>query len=346
MIAARRSHLAIFSRQFAAMLASGLHLVAVLENLAAETPHRRLRGALRDVAQRVTSGSDLADALERHPGIFDGVFIGLVRSGVEAGRLCEALSQVMHYIERGQQMNRKVIAATAYPAFVIVSFFAASATMVFFVLPQFASMFRNANRPLPGPTLFLLDAGNMVRDNAAFGGVLLAALAAIPALRWASPQLQERIDYFKMQLPVLGPIWRLAALGRFARTLAVQVSNQVSVIRALQLAAAAAGNRHVELQVLAIAADIETGASITHAFRERPLFSGIVLQMIASGEESGRLDELLISAANYFESLLMQRIDTVTTQINPLLTAFIGLAVAGMMIAAYLPVFDMAEVVQ
>ncbi|WP_439816526.1 type II secretion system F family protein [Zavarzinia sp. CC-PAN008] len=341
MIAGRGAHVLIFGRQFASMIRSGLQLVAVLENLARETPNRPLREAVRDIVRQVSNGTDLADAMARHPQIFNGVFVGLVRTGMESGRLSEALYQIVEYLERVNDVNRRVLSAAAYPLFLLVMFVGTITGMMFFILPQYEKVFKGFNRELPGPTRFLLDLGVVIEDNglliASVAGVVLAGFVA-----WiATPAGRLHWDRVKMRVPVVGPIWRLAALARFSRTLAVQVSNHISVVRALRLAAAAAGNRHVEVLALGMASDIESGVSVARVFREQELFAGIVAQMVASGEEAGQLDELLLSAAVYFDSLLVQRIDTVTSLVNPTMTAVMGAAISGMMIAAFLPVFDL-----
>ena len=340
------SHLVIFAKQFSSMMGSGLQLVSVLDNLARETPNRRLRAAVSEVARQVTSGTDLADAMACFPRQFNGVVTGLVRSGIEAGRLPGALGHIVDYLDRVEQVNRRVAAAAIYPAFVLLTFLGVAGGMIFFILPKYEAIFRGFNRDLPGPTQFLLDIGHALTDYAGALGITGGVLAAAATLTLGTPAGRQAWDRGKLRLPVMGTVWRLAALARFSRTLAVQVSNHVSVIRALRLAAGAAGNRYVERLVHGVADDIELGASITNAFKDCEVFSGIVLQMIAAGEEAGRLDELLLSAANYFDSLLLQRIEAVTGLINPVLTAFVGLSTAGMMVAAFLPVFDMPGAMQ
>ena len=346
MFAGRSTHLVIFAKQFASMMGSSLQLVTVLDNLAQETPHRRLRLAVAEVAREVTGGADLADAMARFPSLFNGVFVGLVRSGIEAGRLAGALGHVVDYLDRLEQVNRRVAGAAVYPAFVLVVFLAVSSGMIFGILPKYQAIFRSFNKALPAPTQFLLDIGSFLRDNGAWLGGVAVLLVLVAVLTVSTLAGRLVWDRAKLHLPVLGQISRLTALARFSRTLAVQVSNHVSVIRALHLAAGAAGNAHVERLVHGIADDIELGASVTRAFKDREMFAGIVLQMISAGEEAGRLDELLLSAANYFDSLLIQRIETLTGLINPLLTAFVGASTAGMMVAAFLPVFDMPGAMQ
>lgn len=340
------SHLVIFAKQFASMVGSSLQLVTVLDNLARETPNRRLRLAIAEVAREVTTGTDLADAFERFPRLFSGVFVSLVRSGLEVGRLAGALGNIVDYLERIEQVNRRVAAAAVYPIFVLLTFVGVSGGMIFFILPQYETIFRGFGKELPGPTQVLVDVGSLLRANGIVLGETALLLVLISILVVSTPAGRLAWDHLKLHLPVLGPVWRLAALARFSRTLAVQASNHVSVVRALRLAAAASGNAYLESLARGIAEDIELGASVTHAFKNREIFAGIVLQMIAAGEEAGRLDELLLSAANYFDSLLIQRIDTVTGLINPMLTAIVGLSTAGMMVASFLPVFELPGVMQ
>ena len=346
MIGSSTAHLVIFARQFASMIGSGLQLVSVLENLGRETPNRALRVAVVDVCGQVTCGVDLGDALERHSRLFGGVFIGLVRSGLEVGSLAGALGHVVDYLDRVDQVNRKTASAALYPAFVLLTFLGVAGGMIFGILPQYGRLFTSFGKPLPAPTQFLLDVGDVLRSEAPLLlGLMLAT--GVGVIFFVSTR-HGRIfwDRWKLRTPILGQVWRLAALSRFGRTLAVQASNFVPMTRALRLAAGAAGNAYVASLVLQIADDIEMGESVTRAFRRHEIFAGIVLQMVGAGEEAGRLDELLLSTANYFDSLLMQRIGMVTALINPALTAFVGLSTAGLMVAAFLPVFDMPGAMQ
>ena len=346
MVGSGNAHLVIFAKQFSSMMGSSLQLVSVLDNLARETPHRRLRQAVGQIAELVRAGTDLADAMARFPALFNGVFLGLVRSGVEAGQLPQALSHVVNYLSRVEELNRRMMAAAVYPIFVLLIFCGVAAGMIFFILPKYQTIFRSFGRDLPGPTQFLLDIGDWLRDDALVLAGLGGLIATLAAAVVVSPRGRMLWDSGKLRIPLLGQVWRLAALARFSRTLAVQVSNHVSLVLALRLAASASGNVFVEAQVAAIANDVELGASVTQAFKDRELFAGIVLQMVAAGEEAGRLDELLLSAANYFDSLLIQRIETTTGLINPMLTASVGCSTAGMMLASFLPVFDMPGAMQ
>lgn len=335
----------IFTQQFASMVRSNLQLVDVLDNLAAETPQRRLRASVDQIGEDVRRGMDLSDAMALHPRTFDDVYVSVVKSGIESGRLPEALTQIAEYQGVMHEINRKVRSALTYPIFVIAAFIAVFNAQVFFILPRFETMFRNFKQELPWPTRFLLDLGAAWKEHWPLVlGVLLLIVVAFIA--WISTHEGRAVwDRVKLSIPIIGPVWRMGALARFLRTLAVQVQNDVAVLDALRLAADAASNIYVREILYDIAADVERGRGIAASFREYRIFHGIVLQMIAAGEEAGTLDELLMSSANYFDSLTQDRLERITGLINPVLTVIVGLAIAGMMVASFLPVFQMGSAI-
>ncbi|MDP6814043.1 MAG: type II secretion system F family protein [Alphaproteobacteria bacterium] len=340
MAAVKTTHLLIFTRQFASMIRSRLQLVDVLENLAMETPQRRLRTAVEDVSDDVQRGVDLGDALGGFPRIFDEIYVNVVKAGMESGQLDDSLEQMAQYLERMDEVSRKVRGAMSYPIFMLLAFFGVFNGMVFFILPRFEKMFSTFDAELPWPTQTMLSIGDFYSANWHFilGGVVAVIVTFII---WISNAAGRRTwDELKLSLPVIGRIWRMGALSRFLRTLAVQVRNSVPLLDALRLSASASGNVYVEEVIYQIADEIETGAGIAETFRRYDVFSGIVLQMIAAGEEAGILDELLLSAAGYFDSLLNDQIETATGLINPVLTVVIGAGIASMMLAAFLPVLN------
>lgn len=341
MASVSNTHLLIFTQQFASMMRSNLQLVDVLDDLARETPQKHLRLAIQDVAERVKHGVGLGDALTEHPGVFGEVYVNVVRAGMASGRLGEAISQVTIYLQVMDQVARQVRGALSYPLFVMAAFFVVFNGMVFFILPRFAMMFKSFNKALPWPTQVLLDIGDFW---AAHWYLVLGGIALLVGCFWqwtASEDGRALWDRWKLGIPILGPLWRMAALSRFLRTFAVQVKNEVLLLDALVLSAEASANVYIRDTIYNIAEDVEKGVTVANAFRDYEVFHGIVLQMIASGEESGSLDELLLSAADYFESLLRDRMQTVTGLINPVLTVFVGIAIAGMMIASFMPVFQL-----
>ena len=335
----------IFTQQFASMIRSNLPLVDVLDNLAAETPQRRLRASIDQIGLDVRHGMDLGDAMAMHPGNFDDVYVSVVKSGIESGRLAEALTQIAEYQRVMNEISRKVRSALTYPIFVVAAFFGVFNAQVFFILPRFEKMFQNFGKALPWPTQVLLDIGAAWKENwfLMLGSIALICLAFIV---WISTREGREIwDRIKIQIPIIGPVWRMGALARFLRTLAVQVQNDVPLLDALRLAADAASNLYVREILNQIADDVENGRGIADSFRQHRIFHGIVLQMIAAGEEAGTLDELLMSSANYFDSLTADRLEKITGLINPVLTVIVGAAIAGIMVASFLPVFQMGSAI-
>ena len=339
------SQLLIFTRQFAAMTNSQLQLSYILQNLAKETPHRKMRDTIQLILDDILHGVDLANAFAKFPNVFNDVYVNVIRAGLESGMLGNALNQIARYLEVADDMNRKVRAAFSYPIFLLVAFVIVFNTQVFIILPQFKTMFDNFNRELPAATQMMLDIGQFY---IVYWPHLVVGLVGIVAafIVWISSNDGRRVwDEIKLKIPVVGRIWRMAALSRLLRTLAVQVQNIVPLVVALELSSSASGNKYIEAIVLEIVDDIKNGEGIADSFRVHEVFSGIVLQMIASGEETGEFDVLLLSAAEYFDSLLGEQVGTLTGLINPLLTIIVGLAIAGMMVAAFLPVFQISRTI-
>ncbi|MGB0721128.1 MAG: type II secretion system F family protein [Gammaproteobacteria bacterium] len=337
------SSLLIFTNQFAAMISSQLPLVDVLKNLARETPQRKFRDVLDDVVDDVEHGADLGDALAQHRHVFDDIYINVVRAGMGSGRLEDALVHLANYLGNADVVSKKVRSAMTYPVMVIGAFFVAFNAMTFFILPRFAKVFQSFGSELPVPTQIMMDLGDIWQQWwYIFGLVLVMGIGAF-VLWIATPQGRLVWDEVKLDIPIVGRIWRLGALARFLRTFAVQVRNEVEILKALELAAPSSGNRYIENVLMDIADDIESGMGIAQSFREHDVFSGIVLQMISAGEESSSLDELLLSAADYFDRILDEQVQQWTSMINPILTVVIGLLIGGMMVAVFMPVFEMGK---
>ena len=334
--------LLVFTRQFAAMINSNLPLVHVLDSLTRETQKKSLRAALQDVVRKVRNGGEFDRALADHPQVFNPTYVGVIRAGLQSGQLAEALQQISEYLTSLDKVVKKMRAAFIYPALLVTAFLITFHILVFGVLPQFETLFGSFGKELPGPTRFVLAIGHVY---GAIWPYLLAsmAFAAAAFLFWRRTN-RTTYDRLKLRIPLVGPLMRLSALARFAHTLAIQVKNSVSLLEAIRVAAPASNNSYVEESLRQIATDIEHGQGIAQAFARQELFRGVVQQMISAGEQSGELSEPLRSAATYFEGLWVQRVDAVISLINPLLTAIMGLLISGMLIAAFLPVFEASGV--
>jgi type II secretory pathway component PulF len=337
------SDLLIFTNQFAAMVRSNLPPVQALESLSRDAPRKSFRVVLADVVEQVRRGRDFDRALSDHPRLFNGTYVGVVRAGMQSGQLGQALTQISEYLDRHDKVMKKVRSALIYPAMLFASFAVTFHMMIFGILPRFQSLFSQYGKALPAPTQFVLDVGDVYAANwpfllggAVIGGVLFFAWVRTPAGRLS-------FDRIKLSLPLFGNLMRLAAVARFAQTLAIQVQNSVSLIESIRVAAPANNNKYVECTLLSIAEHIEQGETITLAFQRESLFQGVVQQMIAAGEQSGDLAGPMLSVANYFESLWAQQIESVIATVNPLLTAAMGMLISGMLIAAFLPVFQVSS---
>lgn len=332
----------IFTRQFAALLKGRLQLAVALENLSAEMPKGKFRVILQAVLKDVSAGRDMADAMKEYPKVFGPIYIGVVRSGLRSGKIAEALEQLSSYLEQMDAFARKVRAALTYPIFVLGAFLLVFHMMIFSILPRFEKMYSGMGRELPTLTQTLLDLGDAYAENLLILGVGLGAIIALIVF-WHSNESGKYVwDAVKLRLPFVGQVFRLAAMARLLRTVGMQLKHRIPAVEALRMGAEAASNRHIAAAALEAADNVERGSSFAQAFRQQPLFGDVVVRMVASGEQAGTLDQLMVAAADYFDTLLMQRINTVTAMINPILTAFVGLGIAGMLIAAFLPVFELS----
>lgn len=332
----------IFTRQLAALLAGRLQLSMAVENLTSEMPKGRFKTVLGAVASDIAQGRDLADALADHPRVFGPVYIGVVRSGMRSGRVAEAMEQLSTYLEQLDAISKKMRAALTYPAFVVGAFLIVFHMMIFMILPRFATMYRGMGRELPGPTQALLDIGSVYADNLVLIAAMIVGMIALTII-WLSSEAGQTVwDGVKLKLPLVGSVVRHAAMARFLRSVGLQLQHGIPAVEALRIGVAAVANRYLAAAVNSAADRIERGASFGDAFRQENVFGDVVVRMIASGERAGTLDVLMVSAADYFDTLLMQRINALTAMINPLLTAAVGLSTAGMLIAAFLPVFELS----
>lgn len=332
----------LFTRQLAALLTGRLQLSVAMDNLTAEMPRGRFKTVLGNVASDISRGRDLADALADHPKVFGPVYVGVVRSGLRSGRIAEAMEQLSSYLEQLDAFSRRARTALTYPAFVIAAFLIVFHMMIFMILPRFAQMYRGMGRELPGPTQALLDVGDIYASNLLLIG-LSCALAVGLIVIWMSNESGKVLwDAAKLRLPLIGGIVRHAAMARFLRSVGMQLQHGIPAVEALRIGSAAVANRQLAAAVNDAATRIERGASFGEAFKHDPVFGDVVVRMIASGERAGTLDQLMVAAADYFDTLLMQRINALTAMINPILTAAVGLGTAGMLIAAFLPVFELS----
>jgi type II secretory pathway component PulF len=318
--------------------------VQALESLSRDAPRKSFRAMLQDILEQVRCGRDFDRALKQYPRIFNDTYIGVVKAGMQSGQLGAALLQISDYLDSHDKVLKKVRSTLIYPATLFASFLVTFHVMIFGILPRFESLFSGYGKKLPAPTEFVMAIGAVYARDWPYmlGTVVIAAICFFAWVRTPAGRLS--FDRLKLRLPIFGPLMRLSAMARFAKTLAIQVQNSVSLIEAIRIAAPANNNKYMEVSLMQVAERIEHGEGISQAFQRQELFRGVVEQMISAGEQTGDLAGPLTSVSTYFESLWVQKLESVIATVNPLLTATMGLLISGMLIAAFLPVFEVSGV--
>jgi type IV pilus assembly protein PilC len=331
---------AVFSRQFATMINAGLTLLRSLSILADQTSNKELARIIGEVRRDVERGSALSVALAKHPKAFSRLYVAMVRSGETGGSLDSVLLRLATTIEKQVELRRKVKSAMTYPVVVGAIVVLILIAMLVFVVPMFKGMYADLDAKLPLPTLILLTVSNGLKKflplailGAGFGGWSLKRYVQTPAGR-------RRYDALKLRAPVFGPLAHKTALARFSRSLAALVRSGVPILDALEIVAETAGNTVVAEAMADTQAAVKSGESLARPLEAHPIFPPMVTQMIAVGEETGALDELLEKIADFYDSEVEATVDALTSLIEPLLIVVMGVAVGGMVIALYMPMFS------
>jgi type IV pilus assembly protein PilC len=331
---------AVFSRQFATMINAGLTLLRSLSILADQTSNKELARIIGEVRRDVERGSSLSVALAKHPKAFSRLYVAMVRSGETGGSLDTVLLRLATTIEKQVELRRKVKSAMTYPIVVGIIVVLILMAMLIFVVPMFKGMYADLNAKLPLPTLILLTMSNIIKKF--FPLVLVAAGFGVWSLKRyvATPGGRRRLDAFKLKAPVFGQLAHKTALARFSRSLAALVRAGVPILDALEIVAETAGNTIVAEAVADTQAAVKSGESLARPLEAHPVFPPMVVQMIAVGEETGALDELLEKIADFYDSEVEATVDALTSLIEPLLIVVMGISVGGMVIALYMPMFS------
>jgi type IV pilus assembly protein PilC len=337
--------LAIFTRQFATMITAGLPLVQCLDILSQQSENATLKKIITQVMHDVEAGSTLAEALGKHPKVFDTLFVNMVEAGEAGGVLDDILMRLATYIEKAEALKRKVKSAMTYPTVVLVVALGTTCFMLLFIIPVFAKIFRDFGGELPLPTQIVLALSNFLRNFWWLGLAMIAASIIAFKRFYATNQGELTIDRIKLRIPILGDLLRKAAIARFTRTLGTLISSGVPILTGLEITARTAGNRVIQEAVLATRASIREGETIAAPLRQSDAFPPMVVQMIAVGEETGALDEMLNKIANFYDDEVNTAVDTLTSIIEPLMIVVMGLLVGGMVVAMYMPMFKLINVV-
>ncbi|ANO52172.1 type II secretion system F family protein [Woeseia oceani] len=338
--------IAIFSRQLATMLSAGIPLVQAFEIVGSGHENAAMQKLIMTIKADVEGGSALAEALAKHPLYFDDLFINLVEAGEQAGALETLLDKIATYKEKTEAIKKKIKKALTYPAAVLVVAFVVTVILLIFVIPAFEDLFQGFGADLPAFTQVVIDLSKFVRDQ---GWMLaLAGFAAVSAFLYfkkRSRAMREFLDRMALKTPIIGPIIQKAAIARYARTLSTMFSAGVPLVEALESVAGATGNIVYEVGVLHMKDEVSTGQRLQQAMENTDLFPNMVIQMIAVGEESGSLDEMSAKVADFYEEDVDNAVDNLSSLLEPMIMAILGVLVGGLVIAMYLPIFKMGAVV-
>ena len=338
--------IAIFSRQLATMMQAGVPLVQAFEIIGSGHEKPAMQKLVLSVKSSVEGGTSLAESLAKHPLYFDDLFVNLVEAGEQAGALETLLDKIANYKEKTEAIKKKIKKALFYPAAVLVVAIVVTAVLLIFVIPQFESLFKGFGADLPGFTRMIINLSLFVRTK----GIILLVLIA--GVFWAffffkkrSRAMRQWLDRMILKLPIIGVILTKAAIARYARTLSTMFSAGVPLVEALESVAGATGNIVYEMAVLRMRDEVSTGQRLFRSMEATELFPNMVIQMIAIGEESGALDQMAAKVADFYEAEVDNAVDALSSLLEPMIMAILGILVGGLVVAMYLPIFKMASVV-
>ncbi|HEX2027489.1 MAG TPA: type II secretion system F family protein [Nitriliruptorales bacterium] len=340
--------LAIFSRQFATMINSGLSLLRAMTILEEQTENKRLAEVIGEVRADVEAGGALSAALAKHEKIFPRLYIAMVRAGETAGMLDSVLLRIADALEKEVALRGKIKAALTYPVIVLIMAVLLTTVMLIFIVPTFAAMFEDLGGELPVPTKILMAASNFMSSWAG-----LLTFFVLPAGVWyaykairANPQGRYQLDRIKLKLPVFGPLFHKIAMARFARNLSVLLRAGVPILQALEITSETVANGPVAAAVKDVQDSVREGESIASPLTNHDVFPAMIVQMIAVGEETGAIDTMLEKVADFYDQEVESTTESLTALMEPLMIAVLGGIVGSMVIALYMPIFKVMELVE
>ena len=340
-----RRAVAIFTRQLSTMIDAGLPLVQSLEILSSQQDSPVFKKIIREIREDVESGSTFAGALKKHPATFDDMYTNLVVAGEEGGILDNILTRLANYIEKAEALKKKVKSALVYPTTIVAVAVIVVGILMVFVIPVFEAMFKSAGSSLPLPTLIVLTLSKFIKKYVIIfiPGVIL--FFYLFKKYYKTEKGKALIDRLLLKLPVFGPLFQKVSVAKFSRTLGTLVSSGVPILDGLTIVSKSSGNRAVEIAILNARSSIREGETIAEPLGRSGLFPPMVIQMISVGEATGALDAMLNKIADFYDEEVDVAVSNLTSLLEPLLMIFLGVVIGGVVIAMYLPIFNMASAV-
>jgi type IV pilus assembly protein PilC len=337
--------LVIFTRQLATMIDAGLAMVQSLQALAEQTTNKVMRDVIKDVCTRVEGGDSFSDALQKHPKVFNRLYVCMVAAGEKGGLLAEILARLATYLENANRLRKKVKSAMMYPTVVTVVAILITIFLLVKVVPVFGEIFASFGAELPAPTQALINISNAVKHYLVL--ILVAGGGAVYGWLYfiKTPVGRQFWDARRIRLPIFGQIAHKICLARFTRTLASLIRSGVPILEVLQIVSQTVGNVVMEKAIKTAATDIERGESISVSLGKHPVFPAMIIRMVTAGEQTGKIDNMLERIADFLDEEIETTLSGLTALIEPILIVFLGVVVGGMVICMFLPIFKMPEIV-
>ena len=332
----------IFTRQFSTMIDAGLPLVQGLSILAEQAENKTFKGILKEVTKDVESGSTLAEAMKKHPKIFDDLFVNLVAAGEVGGILDTILRRLAAYIEKAEKLKSQIKGAMTYPIVVVAIAIIVIAVILIFVIPVFEDMFKSFGSALPAPTQLVVNMSRFMKGNIHWVLIGIGVFVFLFKKYRGTDGGRKTTDSLALKLPVFGDLLKKVAVARFTRTLGTMIQSGVPILDALEIVARTSGNVILEEILFEVRSSIAEGQTIAEPLSENDIFPGMVVQMISVGEATGALDTMLEKIADFYDDEVDAAVDALTSMLEPLLMLFLGGSIGGLVVAMYLPIFQMA----
>jgi type IV pilus assembly protein PilC len=335
----------VATRQLATMIDAGLPIVQCLEILGEQSENKLLRSTINTVRRDVEGGCTLADALRKHPKIFDDLYVNMVEAGEAGGILNTILNRIALFIEKASRLKKKVKGAMIYPVAIVMVAIIVVAVLMIFVIPVFADLYGSMGKALPAPTQICINISNVF---VAYWWLMLASgIGVVMAIKfyYKTPQGHMNIDRLLLRLPVIGDLLRKVAVARFTQNMALLLSSGVPILDGLAITARTAGNKVVEKAIMESRASISKGNTVAEPLRESKIFPPLVCQMVAVGESTGGLDVMLRKVAELYEEEVDDAVNNLTAMMEPAIMVVLGVVLGGLVVAMYLPIFQMGSLV-
>ena len=340
--------LVLFTRQLATMVDAGLPLITGLTALYEQADPRKqagLRFVVGEVTARVQQGDTFNEAISKHPKVFSRLYISMIKAGESGGMLSEILDRLSGFLEASARLKKKIKSAMTYPVIVVSIAITITTFLIVKIVPIFAGIFADFGSKLPAPTQFLIDLSDCIRGN--WWEILLGIGAVIFGIQKfiATKFGTELWDRYKLKIPVFGPLVHKICMSRFSRTFAQLIRSGVPILEVMSIVGETAGNTMVEKAIKSVSADVEKGDQLTTAMAKQPIFPPMMLRMVSAGEATGKIDSMLEKMADFWDEEIEALLDGLTSLIEPFLIVFLGIVVGGIVVAMFLPIFKLNDIV-